>query len=299
MSGKKQKVIATCEDAQRSFRSILEEVSAHRTPRDLFRDFLEVASIVVSQMPYNAGAIPKDERFNEREAQYFAIAKRHSEKEMNAFASLLGVTTFAVQTFERDFLGPIYMDFGANERNGEFYTPESLGITMARMTLTRSFLESILNQKQLITISDPACGSGGLLIEAYQVIKEELQIDDASDRVLFHAVDVSRNAFNMCVVQLGLLGVMADIYHGNTLSLETFEHRDTPALALWRHQCRTDPALRMLSFLRQLEQETCANRLVEQPNDGDAIAEEAVAASKLEASEADVTFTPQQLKLFE
>ncbi len=50
----------------------------------------------------------------------------------------------------------------SNRKAGEFYTPRAIVHLMG----------SILKPKENESIYDPACGSGGMLLEAYQYVKD-------------------------------------------------------------------------------------------------------------------------------
>jgi hypothetical protein len=82
----------------------------------------------------------------------------------------------------------------------------------------------------LISIAEPACGSGGLLIEAANELYELGY--DPTQVMRVHATDISRDGFNMAYLQLSLLNIPAVVVHGDTLQMEIWESRPTPMLAV-------------------------------------------------------------------
>ena len=86
-------------------------------------------------------------------------------------------------------------------------------------------------EKGIITICEPAVGSGSLVIASAEAI--DMQAIDPRAHVQFDCTDISRDAFNMVYIQLSALGLQAVVRHGNTLSDEYWEHRPTPQLRLF------------------------------------------------------------------
>ena len=126
-----------------------------------------------------------------------------------------------------DYLGGIYMKIGAaNKHNQQFFTPMSVGRLMAAINLTELDLS-----KPIISIGEPACGSGGLLLAVLEHLTE--QKINYTDKVLIYANDVDKHCVNMCYLQLSFSGAVAVIKQQNTITQavvgETFI---TPAFAL-------------------------------------------------------------------
>lgn len=102
---------------------------------------------------------------------------------------------------------------------------------------------SILDDQQFITLSEPACGAGGMVLACVKVLTE--QGHDPSQRLWVQCIDVDRVAALMCYIQLALWNVPAQVIVGNTL---TGEHREiwyTPAhhLGFWDAKLRKrDPS---------------------------------------------------------
>ena len=90
---------------------------------------------------------------------------------MDIFAKLNAFTIIALSKNPHDFLGEIYQELELNNKhNGEFFTPTHISELMARIAL--GDFSKTIEDKGYISIDEPACGSGVMLIEAHNVIKE-------------------------------------------------------------------------------------------------------------------------------
>ncbi|MEM9138085.1 MAG: N-6 DNA methylase [Cyanobacteria bacterium P01_F01_bin.42] len=215
----------------------------------VFSDFLELAAIAQHNAPYTVGDFPKDETYEALEAQYLERAKRYSREELQGMAELMALTTLAHREAFGDFLGEIASEQGLlNQDGGQFFTPYDLCRLMAKMTLGN--VRPMVEKKGLITIDEPACGGGALVIAAAEEMYHQ-QIDPRSC-AQFQCTDVSRDAFNMCYLQLALQGLQAIFYHGNTLTLDLWESRPTPQLRYFNEWLQERQQLARLESLKTL-----------------------------------------------
>lgn len=210
-------------------------------------NWLEIAAISLHQLPYNSGDFPKDQSFEKIEAQYFQAISHHDRETLNIMAAMLGITLAAYQQHFGDFLGEIASEQEfLNARSGQFFTPYEICRAMAKMTLHDA--RSLVQQKGIITIDEPASGGGALVIAC----AEEL-IDQGIDPracAQFQATDVSRDAFNMTYIQLSALNLQAVVRHGNTLSQQTWETRPTPQLRYFERWLRENQDIARLELLQ-------------------------------------------------
>jgi hypothetical protein len=96
------------------------------------------------------------------------------------------------------------------------------------MQLDPNLVVRAIGEKGYITMEEPACGAGSLLIAAIEHM-EEMGFDPKK-HLFFIARDVSRLCFNMCYMQMACLGASGVVEHGNTISLKIYESRPTPSL---------------------------------------------------------------------
>lgn len=176
---------------------------------DIWCDFIVMSACAIS----NAC----DKRyFKEREEEYLKCAAKYSKEELELFPEMFSQLVLALDRHsEQDFLGEIFGSLNLhNEWHGQFFTPYHIGALMAKMNLL-SLPEETKNQ-DTITISDPCCGAGCLLIAcANEAHKMNVNYQD---KLMFFAQDIDRIAALMCYLQLSVLGCKAIVKVGNSLT---------------------------------------------------------------------------------
>ena len=108
---------------------------------------------------------------------------------------------------------------------GQFFTPYDVSRMIAEMTLDT--VDEIIAEQGFVTVQEPACGAGGMIIAAADVI--ERKGFDIARQLYVDATDISPTCFKMSYLQASLRGIPAVIRRGNTLTLEMFDQRATPA----------------------------------------------------------------------
>jgi hypothetical protein len=229
------------------FIQTLHSFSHSHNQSNVFSDWLEMAAITLHQLPYHSGDFPKDETFAALEAKYAEREKRYTPEERTAFAKLLGLNLLAHREGFSDFLGEIAAEQELlNERGGQFFTPYEVCKMMAKMTFTNA--RAIVEEKGLITVSEPASGGGAMVIASAEALAE--QGVDPRRCAQFDCIDISRDAFNMTYIQLAALDLQAVVRHGNTLSNEMWESRPTPQLRYFDQWIKAHQQIARLEQLR-------------------------------------------------
>lgn len=188
---------------------------------DVFRIFLEMAYYAIKKTtctPVHA---------EECEKEYMRAIGRLSRKPTQSATTLsecMGLIVIALEEGLHDFLGPIFMETVSDPHKGQFFTPDSLTYAMAHMTM--GDLIGRLEKEPYLTGQEPAGGTGGAVIAATKFLLDN-EIG-ASTKMIWHVIELDRNAYMGCYVQLSLAGINAHIVNGNTLSLETFDQAITP-----------------------------------------------------------------------
>ena len=164
-----------------------------------------------------ANLAPVKER-DQRERHYLSIINRYSKEEQNAFAEMLGIVVMALEENpEQDFLGSLYhyLNLQQNQK-GQFFTPYHICEFMSEITIgNKEDIAEELKEKGYVSVSDPACGAGAMLIAfANAVKKREINYQKY---VLFMAQDIDLTAALMCYVQLSVLGCSAIVIVGDSL----------------------------------------------------------------------------------
>jgi type I restriction-modification system DNA methylase subunit len=194
----------------------------------VFRDWTELAAATLHQAPYHAG-LPKDETFERVEAEYMAVAKKYERPDLDRFAEMLAITRLALSEKKQDFLGKCYMQLEiGNNRAGQFFTPYEVPLLIAQLTIGDPSPQIV--ETGFITLQEPACGSGGMVIAVAQVL-EETKHDPAAS-LYFDAINIDRQCANMTYIQCSLLGLTGVVWHGDTLRMNLRSHRFTPAARL-------------------------------------------------------------------
>ena len=174
-------------------------------------DFVELFAISLANATEND---PKAR--SRREARYAAIAEAYTESELAKIKTLCGITVEALEgNPQQDFLGGLYMglDFGSS-RHGQFFTPWDISYMMACITMGKSTIP----ESGYLSVCDPACGAGGMLIAAAAAYQNgEPAPRNYQTDIMFAAQDVDRVVVMMCYIQLSLLGCAGYVIVGDSL----------------------------------------------------------------------------------
>lgn len=183
------------------FREILEGLWRRHDSRSVFDAFVRVSACALAAQT--------------REPEYLEEAKRWTREELDVFGNALGALILEMEEkpFE-DVLGGFYMEAALSEkgrqRNGEFHTPKPVCDLMARMLVNPA-----LPQEGNITVCEPACGAGAMILSFAQACPPEVR-----RRLRVTAIDVNRTACDMAFINTTLWGIPTRIIHGNSISLE-------------------------------------------------------------------------------
>lgn len=217
-------------ELKKAFSAKLKSLSGSRSPHQVFSGWLEIAAITLHQLPYYSGELTKDNVFETLEAQYMERIGAYKREALNSFSEMLSLLIMAHNGSYSDFLGDIAGEYELlNQHVGQFFTPYHLCQAMAKMSFFDA--RSLVKEKGIFTVCEPAVGAGGLVIASAEEIAN--QGVDPCACVQFDCTDISRDAFNMAYIQLSAFGLQAVVRHGNTLSGEYWEHRPTPQLRLF------------------------------------------------------------------
>lgn len=232
---KQQPRIGKAADHTKMFLGVMEGFRYQYDLREVFRDWAELAAAEIHQLPYHADAYAHDADFERVEGDYLKIVPKYKREDFDRFAELLTITQMALGVKYQDFLGQCYMRLEINnEHAGQFFTPYEVSLLIIQTALAD--VESIIaDNGGWFTLLEPACGSGGMVIAAAQVL-EEKKIH-AGEAMYFQAVDIDRLCANMTLIQTGLLGLTGVVCHGDSLRMEIRSRRFTPVAHLYPRRC--------------------------------------------------------------
>lgn len=135
--------------------------------------------------------------------EYYKDERKEGERNIDYFAKAVGAILLETQKAQYDVLGGIFEQCVSHGRNGLFLTPKNLCDLMVALT-------GVENQG---SISDPACGSGRMLISACK----------KNTNAFFHGRDVTSACAKMTALNMLFFNLNSTIEQGNSLS-ETIEN---------------------------------------------------------------------------
>ena len=208
-------------DLRKQFITVFNDLARHRERHGVLADFLEMAFCAIRKKTLPPGA-----EADAIEARYMAVVARNRLEDVRqAMPRLLGITTRAVLEGGCDFLGQVVVELELpNQHMGQFFTPYDVSRMMAEMTIDT--VDEIIAEQGFVTVQEPACGAGGMIIAAADVLAA--RGFDIGRQLYVDATDISPLCFRMSYLQASLRGIPAIIRRGNTLSGEVFEAAVTP-----------------------------------------------------------------------
>ena len=211
---------------------MLERMRHRHILHTVFGDFVEMAALAVSnRFDWS--------QYEEREARYMRIVKKYSKEEACEIAAMYGeLALMLTDDPEQDALGKVAGDLELLSKGlGQFFTPFHVSLMMAMMTLQGA--QSIVDANGFVSVMDPCCGAGGMIIAAAAQLRRE-GVDPTKN---MHAtlVDLDARCVHMAYLQLSILDVPAELLVANSLTLEVRERWYTPAHILGGWSRRLGP----------------------------------------------------------
>ena len=232
----------------KEFYRILEAIQPHQRLAETFQDFCRCAAIALAQPFYNNA---------DWEQEYLRIIRKYSSEQAVKMAELFSI---AVMAFEenpkQDFLGEIFSQHGISSSYKEqFFTPYPVATMMAQISLSDH--ENIIQKRGYISVCEPCCGSGVMIIALRNVMIERGY--NPSAQMLVTCMDIDPLCCDMAYIQLTLLGIAANVIHGDTLSMTTYCSTLTPLYFLndWEQRCtRADIAEKLVNVMKSASFQT-------------------------------------------
>lgn len=189
---------------------------------------------------FECGAIVISNRFDfihyeQREQRYLQIIKKY-DKAMQQLIAEIFAKIFVLLSQQinscigfNDYLGELYMKSQtSNSKAGQFFTPYCVSRLCAETTIDEKKIEECIEQDKILTLNEPACGAGGMIIAAADVLYYKYHFNIARNFFVVCS-DIDTRCVHMTYLQLGLAGIPAVILRQNTITLETWERWETPA----------------------------------------------------------------------
>ena len=215
-------------DHTRAFTRLFNETARYHHRYEVFRDFVMMAGIAIQN------AFLKSD---ELEQEYLGIVRRYEKDDAVRMSQLLAEVVMGLEAYPCDFLGSVFMDLElGSDRMGQFFTPFEVSKMMAMIVHGDTI--SALSKKPFITMQEPACGAGGMVIALAQTMYEKGF--NPQKQLWASCIDVDPVAAMMAYVQLSLLHIPAEVVIGNSLSMKFTRVMRTPAhyLGFWDSKLR-------------------------------------------------------------
>ena len=188
---------------------------------EILNDLFLMSALIISN------SIELNEKIKaERENQYKIIASKYNNADLNQFTKIFAEI---IELYESenisDFLGEIFMQSMTQNSGakGQVFTPYALSKVCAECSINDEMLK-----KDIITMYEPACGGGGMIIAFLDALKNKHNIDYTT-KVFVLAGDVDKRCCAMTYIALSLLGCPAIVEEKNALSGEFYDIWETPA----------------------------------------------------------------------
>lgn len=211
-------------EAKKKIIKTIQSMSGSYAPYNIFSDWVEMSALSIQ----NTCCITHDKIWRDREKTYLDIANKYSDKEMFQMSEMLAWLIEELEEEFSDVLGSIYMECGiGNKYTGQFFTPFHLSELCARCGIDLNNLP----ESGRITLNEPSCGGGGMIIAACKVLHDHGF--DFQRRLDVVAQDLDWKGVYMTYLQLSLIGCRAVVVQGNTLT-EPYSISKTPKAQIMR-----------------------------------------------------------------
>lgn len=196
-------------EQQKEFIRIFDQACRRHNRWTVWADFVVMAAISISNTVDKSNA-------KGREETYMSLASKYDKQELECICRMFAEVVGGIdENPDQDFLGEMFMalDLG-NDHNGQFFTPYNVCKMMAKMTYGKD-LEEKMERRGWVSVNDPACGAGALLVAFANECK--LQNVNYQTSVLFVAQDIDYIVGCMCYIQLSLLGCPGYVVIGDSI----------------------------------------------------------------------------------
>ena len=194
--------------AKQEIIKIITSMSGRYAPYNIFSDWIQMSALAIQ----NSCCMLNHKVWKDREQLYIDTARKYTEQELEQHARMLVLLADALTEEMTDVLGEIYMEMGLGSKyTGQFFTPFHLSELCARLDIDPERLP----ETGKITLNEPSCGGGGMIIAACKVLHEAGF--DWQRRLEVVAQDLDWKGVYMTYLQLSLIGCRAIVVQGDTL----------------------------------------------------------------------------------
>ena len=140
------------------FITLFNRLTGKRSNWEVWNDFLTISVIAYANM------MPTS-KWEERERRYLSAIESYDNEELELLSRLLYVVSMALEDNpKQDFLGDLYTSLNLNQyQKGQHFIPYGVADFMAKVYCYGD-LQASVEQKGFVSVSDPTCGSGTMLM---------------------------------------------------------------------------------------------------------------------------------------
>lgn len=231
-------------DFEKKFTALFKSIAPHYRRSEVFYDFITIFGLEFYLVLYGNQAM---ETLRQR---YQTAVEHYTEDERQALVQLCAIVVEALENKVYDFLGSVFMQLELGDRyKAQHFTPSHVAQVMA--TITLSNCHHLIQRRGFITLQEPTCGSGVMIIESYNYLRQERF--NPQQQMWVQARDLDFTAAMMCYIQMTLLHIPGEVIIGNTLTDDVYHHLYTPAhmLGNWNKKLEcadleTEPELQII-----------------------------------------------------
>ena len=191
----------------------INSISGAYSPQEVFSDWVRVCSLSIC----NSVQMNHNEVWHQREQDYIETLRRYPDGTEYRFAGMFCMLGDLLTEEMTDALGEIYMETDMGSKTtGQFFTPFHLSELTAKMAIADPIQSFKAGMTNMITLTEPSCGGGGMIIATAKVLKDAgINYQRCLDIV---AQDLDWKGVYMTYLQCSLLGIRATCVQGDTLT---------------------------------------------------------------------------------
>lgn len=147
---------------EKAFLKLFNQTARYHRRHQVFEDFISCSVIALEN---------RLQFCEKREQKYLRIVSRYEKPDVSNMAHLFAHVVNGLEEEPGDFLGRVFMQLEMGDKyRGQFFTPWSIARTMAQLQLGN--IEEQLKVKPFITLWEPACGAGCMVLAYASVMME-------------------------------------------------------------------------------------------------------------------------------
>ena len=184
-------------DNEKDFINIVENLDRSKRSSEIFADFVEFTfSALVKPL---ATTIEAKEQ---HEQDYMQIVEKYPKETIrNEFVALFQILLKQLGSSYNDFLGSVAQKLEAlNLGLDQYFTPPEISKLM--ISITMGDIDEIIKKKGYVTLSEPTCGSGGMILATAEIMIGKGY--NPQNQLWFQAVDLSKLCYQMTYIQTSL-----------------------------------------------------------------------------------------------